>query len=163
MEFLDHKKTSKNAQITWRCKIIPLTCSWNHILSIILRHFLTLGKTICCTVGKFYLSLTLMSFSNNPCWSLFIFSRINNKWFLLAICLPQNTIFVVESKGFWSFLPTCKRSYIIIIGVLSTIFAQLRNLELLSHRSPWKCYPTSTFATYYPIRSMTLQRAYIWT
>jgi hypothetical protein len=36
-----------------------------------------------------------------------------------------------------------------------------QNLELLNHRSPWKCYPTLTSATYYPIRSMTLQRAYI--
>jgi len=43
------------------------------------------------------------------------------KWFTLSVISPENIIFIVESKGFRNFLPTCKGSCIIIIGALSNI------------------------------------------
>jgi hypothetical protein len=77
-------------------------------------------------------------------------SRTNNKWFLLAICLPQNTIFVAKSKGFQNFYPHTRGLASLLLGYCPPSLHTLRNLEHLSHRSPWKCYPTSNSAAYYP-------------
>jgi hypothetical protein len=78
------------------------------------------------------------------------YATTNNKCFLLAICLPQNTILITKSKGFWVFYPHARGLTSLLLGRCPPSLHTLRNLELLIHRSPWKCYPTSTFATYYP-------------
>ncbi len=134
----------------WRHKYMEGANLWWIPSSIASRYFLTLRKTICCTVGKFYLSLTLMSSYNNPCWSLLNFSRTNNKWFLLAICLPQNTILIAKIKDFGISYPHAKGFTSLLLGRCPPFLHTLKNLELLSHSSLWKCYPTSTSTTYYP-------------
>ncbi len=109
---------------------------------------------------KFYLSLILMSFSNNPCWSLFIFLELTTNDFCLPYVYPKTQFLLLKVKDFEVFYPHA-RGFASLLLVCCPPSLHNQNLELLNHRSPWKCYPTLTSATYYPIRSMTLQRAYI--
>jgi hypothetical protein len=118
-------------------------------MSIASRHFLTLGKKMCCTNGKFYLSLTLISSYCNPCWYLLNFSKNNNRWFFKTCIYPKTTLLLLKVEGCQVFNPHARGLASLLLKQCSPFLHTLRTLEFLGCKSFYKCYLRSTFASYY--------------
>jgi hypothetical protein len=75
---------------------------------------------------------------------------LNKSGSLLKCFHPKTQLLLLKIKDFKFFYPYAKGFASLLSKCCPSSLHTLRNLELLSHRSPWKCYPTSTYATYYP-------------
>jgi hypothetical protein len=70
--------------------------------------------------------------------------------FFLPYVYPKTQFLLLKIKDFKVSYPHTRGLASLLLGHCPPSLYTLRNLELLSHRSPWKCYPTSISITYYP-------------
>ncbi len=91
----------------------------------------------------------------------YFFQELTTNDFCLPYVYPKTQFLLLKVKDFRVFYPHARGLASLLLRCCPPSLHTLRNFELLSQRSPWKCYPTSIFVAYYPIQSMTSQRAYI--
>ncbi len=101
----------------------------------------------CVKVGQKMPSRILFIMYYNTCYT----SHFLNKSGSPLVCFhPKIQFLLLKVKDFKVSYSHARGLASLLLGCCPPSLHTLRNLELLNHRSPWKCYPTSIYATYDP-------------